>query len=68
MAGKSIEITFFSDGTSKTEAKGFKGKGCAEATEVLLQAIGGADQGNRDTKKTPDFFGTNTACSTITQR
>lgn len=41
-------------GSVKVEAVGFKGKGCATATEQIEVAIGGA--GARKTKKKPDFF------------
>ena len=37
---KSIELTFDSDGNVKSEAMGFKGKGCEAATKFVEQALG----------------------------
>lgn len=55
-ANKHVVISFFDDGSTKVEAQNFKGKGCAEATQAIEIAIGGADSSNRDTKRTPDFY------------
>lgn len=40
-------------GTVKIDAQGFKGKGCASASEQIEIAIGGP---NVTKKKKPDFF------------
>ncbi len=37
---KSIEITFKTDGTTKIEAIGFKGKGCQQATADFEKGLG----------------------------
>ena len=49
---KSIEITFKTDGTTKIEAIGFKGKGCQQATADFEKALG---QVTNDKKKT-EFY------------
>lgn len=48
---KSIQIDITPDGETKIEAVGFKGKGCAEATKAIEQALGKA---GKSTKK-PEF-------------
>lgn len=41
-------------GSVKIDAKGFKGNGCAKATEQIEIVLGGATP--RDKKKKPEFF------------
>jgi len=57
---KQVTITIAPDGTSKVDADGFKGKGCAEATEALEMALTGGDRSGTDDKRKPDYFATNT--------
>ena len=49
---KSVDITIDRHGAVQVDAKGFKGKGCAEATEQIQLVLGGS----QDTKKKPEYF------------
>ena len=58
---KQIIINIDQDGEAKVEAMGFQGKGCAEATKAIEQAIGSVD---KQTKK-PEFDRVNTISQAI---
>lgn len=51
---KQIIIDIAADGTTNVEAVGFKGKGCADATQQIEIAIGGAAPKKRKMK--PEAF------------
>ena len=51
---RSITVDITPAGSVKVEAHGFKGKGCAEATEQIEIVLGGAAKKTK--KKKPDFF------------
>lgn len=51
---KEIHVDISPAGKVTIDAKGFKGQGCASATEAIEIAIGGA-AAKKKTKK-PDFF------------
>ena len=48
---KQVIIDITPDGETKIEAVGFKGKGCAEATRAIEQALGAVAK----TQKKPEF-------------
>jgi hypothetical protein len=49
-----IIVTIATDGTTTIDAQGFKGKGCAKATEQIEIALSGGAA--RSSKKKPEFF------------
>ena len=52
---KQIIVNISPAGSVNVDAQGFKGKGCAEATEQIEVAIGGPLAAAKRKKK-PDFF------------
>ena len=52
---KKIVIEFFTDGSSKVDAQGFKGQQCSLATRELELALAG-DMSKVDDTKKPDFY------------
>lgn len=64
MSTKKIIVSVFPDGSSITEAQGFKGKSCNTATKEIELALAGNDTGNISDKKSPDFFATTGNTST----
>ena len=60
---RSITVDITPAGSVKVEAHGFKGKGCAEATEQIEIVLGGA--GAKTKKKKPEFFAAPTIGQTI---
>lgn len=54
MSQKQIVVDISPSGSVKIDAIGFKGVGCAEATEQIEIALGGAAP--KDKKKKPEFF------------
>lgn len=62
---KEIVVTIERDGTSKVEANGFKGKGCAEATQSIELVLAGNDPSARSDQKKPDFFATHGNAATL---
>lgn len=55
---KRVLITIEPDGTTNIDAQGFKGKGCATATEAIALALGGNSRDKSDDRKKPEYFGT----------
>jgi len=51
---KEIVIDISPAGSVSVEANGFKGKGCAKATEQIELVLGG--QGGRKRKEKPEYF------------
>lgn len=51
---RQIIITIATDGTSTVDAQGFKGKGCADASEQIEIALGGT--GTKKKTKKPEYF------------
>lgn len=64
---KTIEVTILPDGTTKIEAIGFQGKGCADATKSLELVLAGGGDDNKDTTKKRDFFQSSTGRGTTCQ-
>jgi hypothetical protein len=61
---KRVVIQIQPDGTTSVDAQGFKGKGCAEATDQIAIALGGDFRDKSDDKKKPDYFATNPGMNT----
>lgn len=60
---RTITVDISPAGSVKIDAAGFKGKGCAEATEVIEIAIGGGAVKSK--KKKPEFFASPSTGQTI---
>ena len=52
---KKITISITPAGTPTIDVEGFKGKGCADATQQIELVLGGAGV-KKSTKKKPEFF------------
>ena len=55
---KRVVVTIEADGTTSVDAQGFRGKGCAEATEQLAVALGGPSRDKSDDRRKPEYFAT----------